>query len=103
MLFRLLSLLMILLALPYGPARAVDRAKVERQFQQWLVQDIWPEARAVGVLRPTFDAAFSKVSLNWDLPDLVPPGSKATLPRRQRQAEFGAPGRYFNQIGRAHV
>ncbi|AFO89504.1 lytic murein transglycosylase (plasmid) [Phaeobacter inhibens] len=97
MLFRLLSLLMILLALPYGPARAVDRAKVERQFQQWLVQDIWPEARAVGVLRPTFDAAFSKVRLNWDLPDLVPPGSKATLPRRQRQAEFGAPGRYFNR------
>ncbi|AUQ72500.1 lytic murein transglycosylase [Phaeobacter inhibens] len=97
MLFRLLSLLMILLALPYGPAWAVDRAKVEMQFQQWLAQEVWPEARAAGVRRPTFDAAFSKVRLNWDLPDLVPPGSKATLPRRQRQAEFGAPGRYFNR------
>ncbi|ATG41570.1 lytic murein transglycosylase [Phaeobacter piscinae] len=97
MLFRLLSLLLILLALPYEPALAVDRAQVEKQFQQWLVKEIWPEAQATGVRRPTFDAAFSRVSLNWDLPDLVPPGSKAASPRRQRQAEFGAPGRYFNR------
>ncbi len=40
--------------------------------------------------------AFSGVSLNWDLPDLVPPGSKAKTPKTQRQAEFGSPGKYFN-------
>ena len=39
--------------------------------------------------------AFSEVSLNWDLPDLVPPGTTAQTPRTQRQAEFGSPGRYF--------
>ncbi|MFS4583449.1 lytic murein transglycosylase [Phaeobacter sp. C3_T13_0] len=89
--------LLFLCVLPFGPALAVDKFKVERQFQQWLVKDIWPEARAAGIRRTTFDAAFADVKLNWDLPDLVPPGSKANASRRQRQAEFGAPGRYFNR------
>ncbi len=83
----------MLLALP---AQAQDRAKIERQFQNWLEQSIWPRARAKNVKRGTFEAAFAGVSLNWKLPDLVPPGTKATTPRKQRQAEFGSPGKYFN-------
>ncbi|MFV1590964.1 lytic murein transglycosylase [Phaeobacter sp. JH20_36] len=83
--------------LPLGAASAMDRAEVEGQFQRWLLQEIWPEAQAADVRRTTFDTAFSGVKLNWDLPDLVLPGTKANPPRRQRQAEFGAPGRYFNR------
>lgn len=76
-------------------AFAQDRAGVERQFQDWIQQTVWPQARAKGVSRRTMKQAFSEVSLNWDLPDLVPPGTTAQTPRTQRQAEFGSPGRYF--------
>nr|WP_245412362.1 lytic murein transglycosylase [Notoacmeibacter ruber] len=76
---------------------AQDRQAVERQYQTWLQNDIWPAAKADGVSRATFDKAFRGVSLNWDLPDLVPPGSKPQTPKRQRQAEFGSPVKYFNR------
>jgi len=79
-----------------APAVAQDRAAVERQFQSWLSDTIWPAARRAGVSRETFQSAFGGVRLDWDLPDLMPPGS-TTGPRRQRQAEFGNPGRYFNR------
>ncbi|MGV6804301.1 MAG: lytic murein transglycosylase [Ruegeria sp.] len=77
-------------------ASGLDRAAVEQQFQIWLQQRIWPMAQSNGVSRPTFEAAFTGIRLNWDLPDLVPPGTKARTPKKQRQAEFGSPGRYFN-------
>ena len=79
------------------PATAQDRTRVEAQFQDWLAQTVWPRATAKGVSRATFNAAFDGVRLNWDLPDLVPPGSRAKTPKRQRQAEFGAPAKYFNR------
>lgn len=85
-----------LLCLP-GPAEAVNRGAVEAQFQTWLKSEIWPRAKREGVSRRVFDRAFQGVTLNWDLPDLVPPGSKKTTPKAQRQAEFGSPGRYFNR------
>ena len=80
------------------PAWAQDRQEIERQFQSWLEQTIWPEAQRTGVSRRTFDAAVEGVRLNWELPDLVVPGLKAQVPTRQRQAEFGAPSRYFNGV-----
>lgn len=99
MIRRLLSRLAMLCALVGAlPALAQDRAAIERQFQSWLQQDIWPAARAKGVSRATFERAMGGVRLNWDLPDLVPPGSKATTPKRQTQSEFGAPGRYFRGV-----
>lgn len=88
-------LLVLSLLLCGGMAKAQDRAAIERQFQSWLTQEIWPRARNVGVTKKTFRAAFDGVRLNWKLPDLVPPGSAPLVPRTQRQAEFGAPGRYF--------
>ncbi|WP_420820995.1 lytic murein transglycosylase [Roseovarius amoyensis] len=93
MMFRLLCLLAVLAILP-ATARAQDRAAVERQFQSWLEQTIWPRARGQGVSRQTFDAALGGVRLNWDLPELVPPGAPPT-PKKQMQAEFGSPARYF--------
>lgn len=77
------------------PAQAKDAA-VEALFQAWLKEDLWPAARARGVSAATFGAAFSGVTLNWKLPDLVPPGTKPKTPKEQRQAEFGSPGKYFN-------
>jgi lytic murein transglycosylase len=79
------------------PALAQDRAAVQGQFRDWLQQEVWPRAQAEGVARATFERAFQGVTLDWDLPDLVPPGSAAQTPKRQRQAEFGSPGKYFNR------
>jgi len=80
-----------------GQVLAQDRAAVEQQFQTWLKQTVWPRAKAKGVSRKVFNAAFSGVVLNWKLPDLVPPGTQPQTPKRQRQAEFGSPGKYFNR------
>ena len=93
---KVLALVVLLLGL-CGQAFAQDRAAGERQFRTWLEQEIWPRARSKGVGRETFETAFAGVSLNWDLPDLVPPGTKKRIPQRQRQAEFGSPGKYFNR------
>ena len=92
---------MFLLVLSIGlafPALAQERQDIERQFQAWLETTVWPEAQRTGVSRRTFDAAVAGVRLNWELPDLVVPGEKAQMPAQQRQAEFGAPSRYFNGV-----
>lgn len=94
--FRALSLSLCLALLPLSVV-AQDRAAVERKFQTWLDQTIWPRAQAQGVTRRTFDTALSGVTLKWDLPDLVPPGGPTGAPAPQRQAEFGAPAAYFNR------
>ena len=77
-------------------ASALDRAAAEQQFHAWLVEEVWPMAQSKGVSRKTFDRSTAGIRLNWDLPDLVPPGTKAKTPKTQHQAEFGSPGRYFN-------
>lgn len=91
------TLLCLLLLVTSGSVFAQDRSAIERQFQAWLKDTILPQARSVGVSRRTFNAAFSGVTLNWDLPDLVPPGTKPKVPKRQRQAEFSSPGKYFRR------
>src|SRR6056297_2930415 len=93
----LIVALALALALLPGAAPAQDRAAVERQFRAWLEETLWPQARADGISRGTFEAAFADVSLQWGLPDLVPPGAAAAPRRAQRQAEFGAPARYFGR------
>ncbi|APY13746.1 lytic murein transglycosylase [Brucella sp. 10RB9214] len=83
--------------LAISPAIAApSKAQVESQYRHWLETDIWPEAKAAGVSRAAFDQAFAGVSINWKLPDLVIPGEKPSTPKEQKQAEFGAPGKYFN-------
>mgnify|MGYP005842201479 CR=1 FL=1 len=88
----------LILALLWAPmpAPAQDRASIEQQFRGWLEQVVWPRARTGGVTRPTFEAAFAGVRLNWKLPDLVPPGRTARTPKAQRQSEFGTPAAYFH-------
>jgi membrane-bound lytic murein transglycosylase B len=77
--------------------RAATKAGVEAQFRQWLEADLWPEAKRNGVSKAVFDRAFSGVELDWDLPDLAPPGFPKPKARAQSQAEFRSPGAYFSE------
>ncbi|MDQ2633136.1 MAG: lytic murein transglycosylase [Pseudomonadota bacterium] len=86
------ALLLLLFLFIAAPASA---AKIDDQFRAWLEQDLWPEAKANGVSKKTFDAAFGGVTPNLELPDLVLPGEKPKTPKKQLQAEFGSPGNYF--------
>ncbi len=96
-------LLPVIVSVMTCPASALDKQDIEGQFQKWLAEDLWPEARKNGVSAKIFKAAFSGVSLNWKLPDLVPPGAKAKPSRPQTQAEFKSPGLYFNENNIAPV
>jgi lytic murein transglycosylase len=94
------AIITVALVLLVGPTAAAaagtDRAAVERGFQAWIKNDLWPEARAAGVARATYEAAFKSVTLDWDLPELVPPGT-ATPPNVEHQAEFRSPAAYFHE------
>ncbi|MFC6447493.1 lytic murein transglycosylase [Shinella zoogloeoides] len=79
------------------PAHAASKAEVETMFRAWIDNDLWPEAQKTGVSEKTFRAAMEGVSLNWELPDLVPPGSKPKKEQAQSQAEFSSPGAYFSE------
>src|SRR5829696_4923958 len=72
------------------------RLATEAEFRVWLTQTVWPDAQKQGVSRETFEQNLSAIGLDWDLPELQPPG-QAAPPDDQRQAEFQSPGRYFAQ------
>ena len=94
---RLFGLLLVLL-LPLA-AEAATRGEIERDFARWLRHELWPEAQAAGISAATFNRALSRVTIQWDLPDISVPGAGPDKPRAQRQAEFGAPGAYFAERG----
>ena len=79
------------------PVMAQNKPDVEKQFQRWIASDLGPEARKSGISERTIKTAFSGISLNWSLPDLVPPGSKPPKSQDQSQAEFSSPGAYFSE------
>src|SRR5262245_18645752 len=66
----------------------------EAQFRDWLTKTVWPDAQKQGVSRETFDRNLAAITLDWSLPELLPPGRPAPSDD-QRQAEFQSPGRYF--------
>ncbi len=107
----LATVLLLLLAGVTAALAAPDRVQVEAQFQAWLKADIWPEAKAAGVSRATFERALSGVTLDWSLPELSPPGEPVKPPSIRWQSEFGSPGAYFNEktltglarMGRARI
>lgn len=72
-------------------------ARYDAQFNAWLKQEIWPEARKAGISQNTIEAALSGLSINWKLPDLVIPGQKPPKEQAQSQAEFSSPGAYFSE------
>jgi len=86
----------ILVVLTAGVAEAqVNRRAVDAAFQEWLAGEMRAEARAAGVSERTYAAAIDGLRLDWDLPDLQPPG--APPPRVEHQAEFRSPARYFDE------
>jgi lytic murein transglycosylase len=91
----LLAIVAVLVATP--ASAAVNRAATERAFQAWLADEVWPEAHAAGVSRKTFDTALGGVTLDWDLPELAPPGAPPPPHTTEVQAEFRSPGAYFEQ------
>lgn len=76
---------------------AQSRGDTEAQFRAFLENDIRAEAGRVGVSGQTFAAAFGGITLDWDLPDLVAPGSAPPAQRQQSQAEFRSPAAYFSE------
>lgn len=91
----LIAILALLLVTPANAA--VNKAATDRAFRTWLAEEIWPEAQAAGVSRKTFDAALGDVTLDWDLPELAPPGAPPPSHTKEVQAEFRSPGAYFDQ------
>ena len=80
-----------------APVSAQSRAETERAFRTWLERTVTPDARARGVSARTLATAFDGLTLDWDLPDLAPPGAKPRREEPQRQAEFSNPARYFDE------
>lgn len=88
-------LALILSCIIGASAPAYAQSSINAQFQSWLQNDLWPQAKARGVSAETFNAAFKGVTPNLKLPDLVLPGQKPKTPKQQHQAEFGSPAAYF--------
>lgn len=90
------------LSFVFGPGvspalSAPSRSNVEAQFQRWIATDLWREARNAGISKLAFDKAVTGLTLNWDLPDLVPPGTTPPKEQSQSQAEFSSPASYFSE------
>lgn len=79
-----------IIAAPYRP-------DVEAQFQRWIATDLRREAQATGISKSAFDKAVAGLTLNWELPDLVPPGTTPPKEQSQSQAEFSSPASYFSE------
>ena len=90
--FAIALLALVCLALP---AAAQNRPALEQEFRSWLEAKVWPDAQKAKVSRPTFEAAFTGIALDWTLPDLAAPGAPPA--REQRQPEFQTPGRYITE------
>ncbi len=105
------ALLFVIVGIVDAGAETPYRTRVEGEFQKWLTTDIWPEAKAAGVSRATFERALKGVTLDWTLPELAPPGVPVKPPSIKWQTEFGSPGAYFNEkrlkslarLGREHI
>jgi len=89
MIARTVSATALALAVWAGAARA------DAAFDKF-VAGLWPEAKALGISRATFDAAFKGLEPDLALPDLEIPGRTSDASRGQ--AEFTrAPGDYLDK------
>jgi lytic murein transglycosylase len=87
----LLVAVLTLLAAFYAPASA----RADPAFRAFL-EELWPEAQALGVSRATFDAAAGSLTPDRNLPDLVLPGRSQTT--SGGQAEFTqTPAEYLSE------
>ena len=79
---RLLAGVVVASAITFGPHSS---ARADESFAQFL-EGVWPDAKAAGVRRATFDAAIAELEPDMNLPDL----ELADRPKvdNQGQAEF---------------
>jgi lytic murein transglycosylase len=92
--------LLLLAGLLFGSTAsfaAPSKSQVEAQFQRWIETDLWQAAKIGGIEKSVFDQTMQGATLNWDLPDLVPPGTKPPKEQAQSQAEFSSPASYFSE------
>ncbi len=75
------------------PGQATGSTVTADTFDTWREQRLWPDAKARGISRATFDKALARVTPDWSLPDLIKPGQPE--PGIKGQSEFGNPSRYF--------
>ncbi|MHA1554617.1 MAG: lytic murein transglycosylase [Alphaproteobacteria bacterium] len=73
------------------------RQRVERDFQAWLAGDLRAAARAAGISNATVERTLKGVTLDWELPNLRPPGVERGRAEIAWQAEFGSPSAYFGK------
>lgn len=102
-LWRLLTSLLaaVLLCAVCATGYAQSDLPTPETFRRFL-SSMWPDAKAFGVSRATFDAALKGVELDLTLPDLVIPG-KAEIDSRG-QAEFTrTPAEYLNDAQLARL
>ncbi|MGY4226601.1 lytic murein transglycosylase [Bradyrhizobium sp. USDA 4503] len=86
----------LLLASVVSPARAADAA-----FTQFIAS-LWPEAKAAGVSRETFDRETRSLEPDYKLPDLILPGRPKT--GAPAQAEFvQVPADYIREASIARL
>jgi lytic murein transglycosylase len=78
-------------------AAAKPKSEISALFQTWLSSNFWPIAKKGGVTEATFKRTFASIALNYDLPDLILPGSPPPKETKQSQAEFSSPGAYFSE------
>jgi lytic murein transglycosylase len=74
------------LALAFGAAMGAASVKAADQDFSAFVASVWPDAKAAGVSRKTFDAAFAGVKPDYSIPDLDIPGRPKV--DNSGQAEF---------------
>jgi lytic murein transglycosylase len=82
-------------------AAAPSATAADPSFQKWL-EELWPQAQALGVSRATFDRATRGLEPDLTLPDLELPGREGAPPRGQ--AEFvQTPADYIREASIAHL
>lgn len=87
------------LALALCLAAGTLKAQANDAFRRFL-EELWPDAQAMGVSRATFDAALRGVEPDLALPDLVLPGKGEV----KGQAEFTrTPAQYVSATQLAHL
>ncbi|RFC64543.1 lytic murein transglycosylase [Fulvimarina endophytica] len=91
----LLIALLAMLAPSLSPARADP--SLDKRFETFLEEEIWPQAKASSVPREIFEAAFATAALDLDLPDLILPGASEPVERINFQAEFRNGSDYLSE------
>src|SRR5215471_7339152 len=93
---RILFFLCVTIIGGLSPARAADAA-----FTQFIAS-LWPEAKAAGVSRETFDRETRSLEPDYKLPDLILPGRPKT--GAPAQAEFvQVPADYIKEASIARL